>query len=207
MVRYVRIRRLRDISTTLSMAAHEPVCNETPQSASAGRPQLLLLQRLRRGPRPARVQFRAHRETHNTAASTRKSLMLAGAATERSGGPADRPTPKAPPVVASRRPPPRVGGPADATQKPVERCTHAPRESDAPATTPLTRRAPPRSRRTRPSARSGRSRRRWPRTGPSPSGSACARATRSAGTRSGGTGAAPSSASSRVPKKRVRLSL
>ena len=77
--------------------------------------------------------------------------------------------------------------------KPVERCTHASRENPARPLR-LTRRAPPRSRRTRPSARSGRSPRRWPRTGPSPSGSACARATRSAGTRSGGTGAARSSA-------------
>ena len=109
----------------------------------------------------------------------------------------------------------RAGGPTDAKkrrrssrlaahtadrrtgQRHVERCTHASRENAAPRPRPSPA-APPRSRRTRPSARSGRSRRRWPRTGPSPSGSACARATRSAGTRSGGTGAARSSASSRV---------
>ena len=124
----------------------------------------------------------AHRETHNTAASTRKIPDPCGhreRAERRADGPTD--AKKAPPVVASRRP----------HRGSAERCTHAPRENATP--TPLTPR-PPRSRPTRRSARSGRSRRGWPRTGPSPSGSACARATRSAGTRSGGTGAARSSA-------------
>ena len=112
---------------------------------------------------------------------------LARAATGR-GGPADRPTPK------KRRRSSRLAayhrGSAD--RRPNAAHTR-PESTPRPAQTahPC---APPRSRRTRPSARSGRSRRRWPRTGPSPSGSACARATRSAGTRSGGTGAARSSA-------------
>ena len=42
----------------------------------------------------------AHREPHDLAASSRKSLTLAGAANERSGRPADRPTPKS---AAGRR--------------------------------------------------------------------------------------------------------
>ena len=100
---------------------------------------------------------------------------------------------------AERRP----GGPADAYKRDARlRCSqHTPNSREH--ATPRANRSPafsPRSRRTRRSARSGRSRRRWPRTGPSPSGSACARATRSAGTRSGGTGAARSSAFSRVLK-------
>ena len=42
----------------------------------------------------------AHREPHDLAASSRKSLTLAGTANERSGRPADRPTPKS---AAGRR--------------------------------------------------------------------------------------------------------
>ena len=158
------------------------------QRARAGLSSMLL-QRLPRGPRPARMQFRGYRKTHKLLCDRAKPLTLAGAANERSGGPADRPTPK------KRRRSSRLAAPtADRRtgQRHGERCTHASREITR-ATACLTPRSP-RSRRTRPSARSGRSRRRWPRTGPSPSGSACARATRSAGTRSGGTGAARSSA-------------
>ena len=159
------------------------------QQARAGLSSLLL-QRLRRGPRLAREQFRGPPR------ATRPCCVIAQIPD--SCGRRER---------AERQ----AGGPTNAQKRrrSAQMHTHL-EERDtprrAPATAPLTRRAP-RSRPTRPSARSGRSRRRWPRTGPSPSGSACARATRSAGTRSGGTGAAPSSASSRVPKKRVRLSL
>ena len=52
----------------------------------------------------------AHREPHtNCCVVAQKSLTLAGAANERSGGPADRPTPKS---AAGRvsPPPPRIGG-------------------------------------------------------------------------------------------------
>ena len=68
---------------------HELVCTETPASASAGRPQLMLLQRLRRGPRPARMQFRGYRKTHKLLRHRAKSLTFARAANERSGGAAD----------------------------------------------------------------------------------------------------------------------
>ena len=62
-----------------------------------GPPQLLALQRLRRGPRPPRVCIQGTTERHtNCSVVAQKSLTLAGAANERSGGPADRPTPERP---------------------------------------------------------------------------------------------------------------
>ena len=139
----------------------------------------------------------AHRETHNTAASTRKIPDPCGhreRAERRADGPTD--AKKAPPVVASRRP--HRGSAGRPTPHKAGRTLHTRVARERRAATAPSHPSFPRSRRTRRSARSGRSRRRWPRTGPSPSGSACARATRSAGTRSGGTGAARSSASSRV---------
>ena len=150
MVRYVRIRRLRDISTTLSMATHEPVCTETPQSASAGRPQLLLLQRLRAAPGPPRACqcYRAPPQD-TTLLHRAKFPTLACAATGR-GGPADRPTPKAPPVASAHtadRPTPPGG--ADATRRRRLNAAHTPtrarvpREPHAPrGPRRLTRRAP-----------------------------------------------------------------
>ena len=157
------------------------------QRARAGLSSMLL-QRLRRGPRLAREQLRGPPPRHtNGCVQIPDPCGRRGRAERRTGGPTD--AKKAPPVVASRRPH------RGSAHRPTPRRTLHTRVLRArPRPAQTAHASPPRSRRTRPSARSGRSRRRWPRTGPSPSGSACARATRSAGTRSGGTGAARSSA-------------
>ena len=156
-----------------------------------GPAQLLACKKAAARPLARRAHANATRpQDTRTAASSRKNPRLLRA--PRTSGAADRRADRRQKSAAGRRvspPPPRIGGTLHTR---VPRARHAPRK-------PLTPR-PPRSRPIRRSAPSGRSRRRWPRTGPSPSGSACARATRSAGTRSGGTGAARSSASSRVLK-------
>ena len=69
----------------------------------------------------------AHHELHERLRRRAKSLTPAGAANERTGGPADRPTPKS----AARDALLRV-----ATHTKLPRARHAPRK-------PLTRRAPP----------------------------------------------------------------
>jgi len=62
---------------------HELVCSETPATASAGRPNYWHAKRQRRGPWPAaRMPMLQGRKTHELRAPR-----------ERSGGPADRPTP------------------------------------------------------------------------------------------------------------------
>ena len=110
MVRYVRIRRLRDISTTLSMATHEPVCNETPQSASAAASAPCFAKAAARPlARAPAVEGPTARHHTDCCVIAQKSLTLARAATERSGGPADRRTPERPIPVDARcdRPGPR----------------------------------------------------------------------------------------------------
>ena len=102
------------------------------QRARAGLSSMLL-QRLRRGPRPAREQFRGYRKTHELFRHRARIPDACGRrerAERRSGGPTD--AKKAPPVVASRRP----------HRGSAERCTHASRESDAPATAPSPSRPP-----------------------------------------------------------------
>ena len=117
----------------------EPVCSETPQSASAGCLSSLLLQRLRRGPRPAREQFRGPPRDTRTGCVIAQKLPDPCArrdrAERRTGGPTD--AKKAPPVVASRRP--HRGSADRPTPHKAGRTPHTrvPRERRA-ATAPLT---------------------------------------------------------------------
>ena len=73
---------------------HELVCSETPNSASAGRPNYWHAKRQRRGPWPAaRMPMIQAAPRHELLLHRKQFLTLARAAAERSG-PADRRTPK-----------------------------------------------------------------------------------------------------------------
>ena len=111
---------------------HELVCSETPNSASAGRPNYWRAKRQRRGPWPAArmpmIQAAPRHELLRDRAKIPDSCGRRDRAL-RSGGPAG--AKKAPPVVASRRP----------HRGSAERCTHAPREHATPRAN-RSRRAP-----------------------------------------------------------------
>ena len=103
---------------------HELVCSETPSRRSAGRPNSWHAKRQRRGPRPPRVCIQGTTERHtNCSVIAQKSPTLAGAATKRTGGPADRRAPKS---AAGRRvspPPPRIGGTLHTPSREITRAT------------------------------------------------------------------------------------